>query len=151
MEPPPIPNFTDKQIIAKTEEILFLSNPKDKNLRTKFKILLGGVIVKPIKEENPTGLNSFFKPTKEQKIKEFQQVWHVNTIEDALKKQQLHIKDMEEIHDQCMNTCIKCVNQKEVLCSAFDCKDYYPRIRSGGDFKHSQISLEKILDIIKEI
>jgi DNA polymerase elongation subunit (family B) len=164
---------TADRLTDETERYLFSIAPKRsrirRNIQTRYVGLSNKVTVaKPTMKSSPL-FRAFQRQTEKQiaignadsrrierdKIKlELDEHYKIDIDQPVYSYQGESVKDIEELAEQRLNQakqtkneklkiCRECTNQNKIICTAYTCKDYFPRIEAVSNYQEEKQKLQQ--------
>lgn len=156
--------ITPAMIEEEVEQILFETAPKGsrerRNVQTKYMRrhpeMRNRVIYKPKLRREYSALADHVQTSNHSsRIDDLRRKHNLDTgkseeedkliLTQGLEKERGALKEAQEYAAQCLRTCQQCVKQERVLCNAYDCTSYFPRVASKGaadDLEEQVLQLE---------
>lgn len=87
----------------------------------------------------------------ESRIENFVRKHAVSGIGEAIQKERGELIELHQKSSAALKTCQRCVKQERVLCSSYDCNDYFPRVSTEGRLTNRLNHFERILTDIEDM
>ncbi len=92
------------------------------------------------------------KPTKKQQIESLQIKYEVDNPQKVLEIEKIELKEIEKEREKRLGVCRACVKQGDeapIICAAFTCEHYFPRVAVQGTYQRKLNEIRDIEDLIK--